>query len=166
MCLFQLTCSNFVATRRKFLFDCCALMAATLASPAVIVAESTAPFWKRRSMHEIPCSAFASQLNTPFRIQAAPGRTLNVTLADVRMRLEKPLKPGRPPPPDAGNEKFSLIFSGSRSDLLEQNTYPFEHQTLGRFDLFIVPVFTSNLDRIDYQAVINRPPNRAVQTHT
>src|ERR1700733_10220155 len=134
-------------------------MAAALASPGVVVAESTAPFWKKRSLREIPCSAFASQLNTPFRIQAASGGTIKVTLAEVKVRPEKPLKPGRRPPPDAGNEKFSLVFSGSRGELLAQDTYPFEHPTLGRFDLFIVPVFTRNLAKINYEGVVNRPRN-------
>lgn len=114
-------------------------------------------------MHEIPCSAFASQLNTPFLIQAASGRTIKVSLAAVQTRQEKPLKPGRQPPPDAGNEKFSLFFSGSRGDLLPQETYLVAHETLGRFDLFLVPVFTRNPAKIDYQAVVSRSRNRVIQ---
>lgn len=82
------------------------------------------------------------------------------------MRPEKPLKPGRRPPPDAANERFSLIFSGSKDELLEQNTYPCEHQALGRFDIFIVPIFRRNPAKMDYEAVVNRPRNHAIQTHT
>lgn len=141
-------------------------MATALTAPAGVVAESTA-FWRRkRSLNEITCAALAGQLNTPFRIQAALGRTVMVTLAEVKIRGDKPRKAGRRSPQDAGNERFSLIFSGSRGELLEQNTYRFEHQTLGRFDLFIVPIFTRDPDRIDYQAVVNRPRNRAFQPHT
>jgi hypothetical protein len=79
------------------------------------------------------------------------------------MRQEKPLKAGRRPPPDAGNEKFSLFFSGSPGDLLPQNTYPVAHETLGRFNLFLVPICTRNPAKIDYQAVVSRPRNNIVE---
>jgi hypothetical protein len=132
-------------------------MAAALTAPTAVLAETAAPLWKKRSLHEISCSALAGQLNTPFRIEAESGRAIQVTLAEVRMRQEKPLKPGRRPPPDAGNEKFSLFFSGSRGDLLPQNTYSVAHGTLGRFDVFLVPICTRNPAKIDYQAVVSRP---------
>jgi hypothetical protein len=166
MCSTEPTRLNIVATRRKFLCDCSALMAATLMSPALGVAKSSAPLWKKRSLREIPCADLARQLNTPFLVQSESGRTIKVTLAAVRMQKERPLKPGRRPPADAGNEKFSLVFSGCRGELLEQNTYPFEHPKLGRFDLFVVPVFTRNLAKIDYEVVVNRPRNHAFQAHT
>jgi hypothetical protein len=138
-------------------------MAAALAAPTVVLAESAAPFWKKRSLHEVSCAALASQLQTPFLIQAEAGRTIKVTLVEVKMRLEKPLKPGRRPPPDAGNEKFSLFFAGSRGDLLPQNTYSVAHETLGRFDLFLVPICTRNPTKIDYQVVVSRPRNHIVE---
>jgi hypothetical protein len=141
-------------------------MAAAWTAPSVVVAESSSLFWKRRSLQEISCSALALQLNTPFLIQAVSGRTISATLTEVKVRQEKPLKPGRRPPPDAANEKFSLIFSGARHELLEQNTYLCEHQALGRFELFVVPIFTRNPDKIDYQAVVNRPRTHAFQPHT
>ncbi len=157
---------RLVSTRREFLFDCSALMAAALTAPTGVVAASTAPCWRKRSLNEITCAALASQVNTPFRIQTAPGRTIKVTLAEVKMGRERPRRAGRPPPRDAGNERFSLVFSGARGELLEQNTYAFEHERLGRFDLFVVPIFTRNAAKIDYQAVVNRPRNCAFQTDT
>ena len=105
ICLYHAGHFTIVSTRRKFLFDCSALLAAW-AAPTGVVAQSIAPFWNRQSLHEIPCSAFASQLNTPFRIQAASGRMIKVTLAEVKIRQDKPLKPGQRPPQDAGHEKF------------------------------------------------------------
>jgi len=115
---------------------------------------------------DISLSALAGQLNTPFRIQAAPGRTIHVTLAEVKTRPERPLKPGRRPPPDAGYEKFSLFFSGARADLVRQNVYSVEHETLGRFDLFLVPVCTRNPAKIDYEVVVSRPRNPVFQANT
>jgi hypothetical protein len=141
-------------------------MAGALTAPAGVLIESAAPFWKKRSLSDISLAALAGQLNSPFRIQAAPGRTILVTLAEVKARPERPLKPGRRPPPDAGYEKFSLFFSGSRADLAPQNVYSVEHETLGRFDLFLVPVCTRDPAKIDYQVVVSRPQNRAFQSNT
>ena len=155
----------FVSTRRKFLLDCAALMAAGLASPAAMATAPTAPFWRKRPLQEISCSALASQVDTGFLIHTASGGTIRVTLVEMKMGQEKPLKPGRRASPDRGNEKFSLFFSGSRIDLLEQNTYTVAHESLGRFDLFLVPICTRDPDKIDYQAVINRPGNHTIQDH-
>jgi hypothetical protein len=152
-----------VSTRRKFLCDCSALMAATLTSSTAVVAESTAPFWRKRSLAEIPCSALVGQLNTSFRVQTAAGKTIQITLAEVKMHPGKPLKPGRRPPPDAGHEKFSLFFSGSRDELLEQNMYSVAHDTLGRFDLFLVPICTRNPAKMDYQVIVSRPRGHSMK---
>lgn len=144
-------------TRRKFLFDCSAVITAALTAPGVVMADSAMPSPMVRRAGEIPRAAFASQVNTCFRIHTDAGRAIKVTLAEVKIRPEKPPKAGKRPLPDAGNEKFSLVFSGSRADLIQQDTYRLAHETLGRFDLFIVPIYTRNPAKIDYQAVINRP---------
>lgn len=138
-------------TRRKFLFDCSVLVTAALAAPGVVVADSAL------ASGEIRRSAFASQVNTRFRIQTKAGETIDITLDEVKTRPEKPRKAGKRPLPDAGNEKFSLVFSGSRADLIPQDTYRLLHESLGCFDLFLVPIYTRNPAKIDYQAVINRP---------
>jgi hypothetical protein len=136
-------------------------MAAGLACPAVSVAESTARFWKKRSLLEIPCSAWVSHLNTTFRFVAAAGGTIKVTLTEVKMRPQRLLPPDRRPLPDAGLEQFSLFFSGARSDLLTQDIYTVAHETLGSFDVVLVPIYTRNPAKIDYQAVISRPRQHA-----
>jgi len=109
-------------------------------------------------------SDWASQLNTPFHIHSATKGKIKVTLAEVKMGQAAALKPGQLPRPDAGNERFSLIFSGCRSELLAQDTYRMDHPALGQFELFIVPIFTRNLSKIDYQAVVNRPRPRNLDT--
>jgi len=137
------------------------MLVAAVTSPMGVGA---GPAWSRGdecSLGEPGYSDWVRHLNTPFRIHAANGRMITVTLAEVKMGRGKTLKPGQRPPPDAANERFSLIFSGSRSELLEQSTYPFVHRILGRIELFAVPIFTRNLAKIDYQVVINRPRTRA-----
>ena len=144
-------------SRRKFLSACSAISLAALVLPKTILARTSLPSWRPASLEDLSCETFAGQLNTPFWIQAPPARAIQVTLVEVRRRPAKPLPPGRRPPADAGNEKFSLFFSGLRSELLPQDTYTFEHETLGRFNLFIVPIVTRDPRKIDYEMVFNRP---------
>lgn len=54
------------------------------------------------------------------------------------------------------HEQFSILFHGPSSPKLEQAIYPFEHQEMGAFEIFIVPVKRVQ-DKIHYEAVFNRP---------
>jgi hypothetical protein len=146
-----------MSTRRKFLLGCSAISAAALAVPSRVLAEAALPWWRQKSLDDLCCEDFAGQLNTTFLIHAAPDKSIRVKLDKVSVRPDKPMQTGQRPPPEAGNETFSLFFVGCRSELLGQNTYTFEHEDLGRFDLFIVPIFTRSPHEIDYQIVFNRP---------
>jgi hypothetical protein len=42
--------------------------------------------------------------------------------------------------PLTSRKPFSIFFRGSSGHSLEQGTYPVEHETLGTFELFLVPV--------------------------
>ena len=144
-------------SRRSFLSVCSAISAAALVFPKGLLARAALPSWRQASLEDLSCETFAGQLNTTFWIQAAPARSIAVKLDEVRLRRDKPLQPGQRPAGDAGNEKFSLFFTGRRSEMLPQETYTFEHGALGRFDLFIVPVGTRNPHKIYYEMVFNRP---------
>ena len=147
-------------SRRKFLSVCSAVTAAALVFPKTILGKIVPASWRQLSLEDMSCETFAGQLDTTFWIHAAPGRSIQVKLVEVKRRQDRPLKPGQRPPGDAGNEKFSLFFSGFRSELLPQDTYAFEHEALGRFDLFIVPVGTRSPCKITYEMVFNRPRRR------
>ena len=147
-------------SRRRFLFVCSAIWMAALVVPKSILARAALPLRRKKSLEDLSCETFAGHLNTPFRIHADAGRSIQVKLDEVKLRQDTPLQPGQRPRGDAGNEKFSLFFSGRRGELLGQDTYTFEHEALGQFDLFIVPIFTRNPRKIDYEAVFNRPYKR------
>lgn len=57
--------------------------------------------------------------------------------------------------PGLVQETFSLCFRGAPREFLAQNTYVLEQESLGRFELFIVPIGQED-ERIRYQAVFNR----------
>lgn len=90
-------------------------------------------------------STFEPYLNTPFRIQATPDQTVEVTLVEVSGKLS-----------DAKLEQFSLLFQGPRETLLPQKIYAFEHAEMGQFELFIVPVLHTDQSKFYYQAAFSR----------
>ncbi len=66
--------------------------------------------------------------------------------------------PGRAPASSAGQgasyESFSLLFRSPGQRVIPQGTYPFQHDQLGLFEMFIVPV-GQETDAVIYQAVFN-----------
>ena len=88
-------------------------------------------------------SMFSEHLNTTFRVQLAPSHALELELLDVT---------------DASapsQVRFSILFRGPQEPLLPQRIYPFEHDQLGAFDLFIVPI-RRDKNGLYYEAVFNR----------
>ncbi|WP_027891001.1 DUF6916 family protein [Calidithermus chliarophilus] len=49
-------------------------------------------------------------------------------------------QPLPPRVPGARREPFALLFRGPRSPVLPQRIYPLEHPTLGRQEIFVVPI--------------------------
>lgn len=70
---------------------------------------------------------FSPHLHSTFRIAEGP----EVQLDEVR-ELTAASSEGRAP--------FSLAFSGPPEPILAQQTYNVEHDELGSFDLFLVPL--------------------------
>ena len=105
-----------MSTRRKFLFDCSATTLVAVLAPAGIMLNAAASPIGPDISPGLGTAAFAAQLNTPFQIHAGPDQRIQVKLEEVRIQPDRPPKTGKRPPPDAGHEKFTLVFSGSRRD--------------------------------------------------
>ncbi len=93
---------------------------------------------------------FAGCLGSTFRVRPAAGQAVEVKLIEATLLPVHPGRDGARP----RREPFSLIFRGPVQWFLPQRTYPVEHDTLGRFDLFIVPV-GPDPEGMRYQAVFN-----------
>ena len=87
-------------------------------------------------------STFAGHLNSTFRLHHQPATT-ELELIEVSDGSTR------------GHVNFSLLFRGPLQPLLPQQIYPVEHDRLGRFDLFIVPV-KRDAHGLYYEAVFNR----------
>jgi hypothetical protein len=85
---------------------------------------------------------FGEHVNSTFRVQRERA-TIALELVEVADRSTR------------RQVTFSLMFRGPQRPLLTQQIYPFEHDRLGRFDLFIVPVRQDG-SGVYYEAVFNR----------
>jgi hypothetical protein len=90
--------------------------------------------------HEI----FSKYLNTQFRIFVDGSNSIYAELSEIN---ELQLSPHQ--------ERFAIVFRGPREPLLEQGTYRLEHDEMGEFILFIVPLRQDDAGTF-YEAVFNR----------
>lgn len=88
---------------------------------------------------------FSKHLNTKFQIAAEP--PLELELTEVKGYLSGQNE-------QAGMERFSAFFHGPGDRYLQQQVYALEHDAMGSFELFLVPI---SLDEkgYRYEAVFN-----------
>jgi hypothetical protein len=144
-----------VASRRQFLACGAAAVTTTLAWPTAVFAMPRRFVMKELSLNDVCLATFAGQLHTTFGVTDAPAGRMDLKLIEA-----SPIKTSsrrQADAPDTHYEKFSLIFSGPTTPLLEQQIYRFEHPQIGWFAMFIVPIVTKAADQQHYQAVFNRP---------
>lgn len=98
---------------------------------------------------------FTRQLNTTFLVLPDQGTPVKLHLVEVRPVV--PSDGALSYADDAQNEKFSLLFRGPPDAPLEQNTHTFEHQRIGSFEMFIVPIGCLGQRYCYYEAIFNRP---------
>jgi len=127
--------------------------------PPSLVAQVPRP---RTALERISFDQFASQLNTDFSLQERSGASGILRLIQARIHSST----NSPAAADAANEKFSLVFSGSASKPLSQDTYSFIHPALGRFEMFISQVGPASQGQCFYEAIFNRPPDHSRSAST
>lgn len=88
--------------------------------------------------------AFQKSLNTQFRVQLEPAGIVAVELVELLEGVSTPRQ-----------EQFSLTFHGPLETPFGQGTRNVEHDNMGAFVLFLVPV-ARNPDGMVYEAVFNR----------
>jgi hypothetical protein len=98
------------------------------------------------AVSNLDMQAFSRHLRTDFLLSHARAGRAKVKLIEVHdWRSNATTKTGR--------ECFSLIFRGSESAGLRQNTYAVEHDALGKFEMLLVPIGNK---QGHYEAVFNR----------
>ncbi|HEX8650772.1 MAG TPA: hypothetical protein VF708_08015 [Pyrinomonadaceae bacterium] len=88
---------------------------------------------------------FTPHLNSTFRIKQGDTVALELQLVGTT---------------DVGTTprqiQFSIVFRGPQNPYLVQSIYRLEHDQLGAFDLFLVPI-KRDQEGMHYEAIFNRP---------
>ena len=107
---------------------------------------------KRLTPDQLTLENFSLWQKTKFRVPLDPANTVELELSEVNALLN----PGSVQAADQpAQESFSLIFLGPNDRFLPQRMYTFEHDRIGRFELFVVPIGRKP-GLFQYQAVFNR----------
>jgi len=88
---------------------------------------------------------FSKHVNTKFRVVME--EPVELELIEVKGYLSKEHE-------QAGMERFSAFFRGPADRYLEQKIYSLEHEQMGVFELFLVPL-SQDQSGARYEAVFN-----------
>jgi Domain of unknown function (DUF6916) len=89
-------------------------------------------------------AAFADHLNTTFRVLLDTPERVELELTELS---ELKITPNQ--------ERFAVVFRGSKEKFLGQGTRRLEHDKMGEFDIFIVPI-KEDEGGVYYEASFNR----------
>ena len=88
---------------------------------------------------------FSKYLNTKFRV--AGEHPIELELTEVKGYLSQAHE-------QSGMERFSAFFNGPLELFLQQRVYALEHDRMGAFELFLVPI-AKDENGFRYEAVFN-----------
>jgi len=101
-------------------------------------------------LEKLSLSVFQEALGSTFRIHVDGARPVDVDLTEaIGLKRRGDVVPG-----GLEREPFSLLFHGPADMVLAQSTYKFEHDHIGKFDMFIVPVGPDEKG-MRYEAIFN-----------
>lgn len=87
---------------------------------------------------------FVKHLNTKFRLRLNEHESVEAELTEVSEHLLSPRQ-----------ERFAVVFRTSNETFLGQGLRPIEHDQMGEFVLFLVPIGRDD-EGTSYEAVFNR----------
>ena len=90
---------------------------------------------------------FSKHVNTNFRATLDAETKADLELVEVKTYTSKHEE-------QSGMERFSIYFTGPANPLLLQKLYAFQHDEMGEFEVFLVPL-SRNEEGSRYEAVFN-----------
>lgn len=95
-------------------------------------------------VRDVSLDTFSGRIGEAFRLRADEGTVLGLELLEATALSDRPTATGRVP--------FSIVFTGPIQPALPQRIYGIDHDELGSFELFLVPVEPRE-GRARYEAV-------------
>jgi len=89
---------------------------------------------------------FSQHVNTKFELKL-DGQEIELELVEVKGYLPQAHE-------QTGMERFSVFFDGPGSIRLPQSLYSLQHERMGEFEIFLVPI-SGNEQGFRYEAVFN-----------
>lgn len=102
---------------------------------------------------QLKLETFSPWLKSKFRVVLDSANFLEVELAEANALTKT--GPAQTAGKGPVQESFSLVFHGPDNRFLPQGIYSFEHDRIGKFYLFIVPI-GQKPGFFQYQAIFNR----------
>ena len=142
-------------SRRKFLragtlvaisggFPLRTLVAQTLSQPSSLLPTN----YRLDAGSYLNREIFSRYLNTKFSFSHEGVGAVTVKLIEVNDLTPKTEAA-------TGKECFAVVFIGPRNSPLRQETYTVTHESLGEFDMLVVPI-ASHKEGVYYEAIFNR----------
>ncbi len=97
---------------------------------------------------DLTCEQFAGCLNQTFSLEYPGTDALQLELVQVEPK-------GQFDPERDKRQAFSLLFRGPAEPIVPQAMYPLENTTLGRFEIFVVPLGPDGKEGVSYEAIFN-----------
>lgn len=88
--------------------------------------------------------AFAAKQQDSFEIQFTADKNVTCRIEEITV--------SQVPSASHDGQQFSVVFVHESPQVFEQGVYPVSHPELGKFDLFLVPVFGDD-KCVQYEAV-------------
>jgi hypothetical protein len=98
-------------------------------------------------LEEFTTSTFSDCVGESFSLIAEDDTKLELELVSVTPAATVPTEG------ESQRAPFSLVFHGPREPLLPQRIYQFESESLGTFEVFIVPIGYDESGSLEYEAV-------------
>lgn len=100
----------------------------------------------RRMLEALTFGDFSGRVGEEFRLEGPSGAVPLTLVEVVNLAGRENAGPRRSP--------FSLIFRGPAAPLVPQRTWPITHETLGRLEIFLVPI-GPDASGMRYEAIFN-----------
>ena len=103
----------------------------------------------KTNLENLTLESFQPSVGNTFRIRASPEQTIDAELIEARALAD----PGRSPKGASSQRRpFALLFRTTLKGALPQRIYAVEHDALGAYELFLVPVGPDSVGMV-YEAI-------------